>query len=343
MSQIVLEKTTSNGNLHTYAELRRRVKETLLLGQQRIEAEKVRTYWETGNHIHKHILFHKERADYGKEVIVKLSEDLDISDRLLYQCMQVYRYLKILHRGAESSIPPLSWSHLRTLVRINNKDKQQWLMQRAIKEGWTAQDLSLEIKRINARHLLPAANSVPLIPKRGTLYAYRIIQPESVHREGEDLFIDQGFACNRLLASESAIKFKAGDIVLSKKIADGKFKLEKADLKEDALFTYYGYVQRVVDGDTLRIKVDLGFDNWTRQYLRLRGIDCPEMNTLAGKRARDFVLRELEKSPYIVLQSSRSDKFDRYLADVFYQSKDGTEKYLNQELINHGHAQRIRE
>ena len=36
------------------------------------------------------------------------------------------------------------------------------------------------------------------------------------------------------------------------------------------LFTYQAYVERVVDGGTLLVQVDLGFGLWTRQYLRQR-------------------------------------------------------------------------
>ena len=48
----------------SYAALRHKVKETLLLGQQKIDQAKVRTYWETGRLIDQHILQQKERAEY---------------------------------------------------------------------------------------------------------------------------------------------------------------------------------------------------------------------------------------------------------------------------------------
>jgi len=95
-----------------------------------------------------------------------------------------------------------------------------------------------------------------------------------------------------------------------------------------------------VDGDTLRVIIDLGFDTWKRQYLRLRGIDAPELRTPEGKAARDFVCRELRDVPSIILRSSRSGKFGRYLSDVFYKSGPG-EKFLANELLRHRHAVRV--
>ena len=72
----------------------------------------------------------------------------------------------------------------------------------------------------------------------------------------------------------------------------------------------------------------------------MRGIDCPEVGTKDGDAAKAFVQSLLKEASQIILRSSRSDKYDRYLADVFIPT-DGTEDiYLNNLLLEHGHAQR---
>jgi len=93
----------------------------------------------------------------------------------------------------------------------------------------------------------------------------------------------------------------------------------------------------------LRVIVDLGFGFKTRQYLRLRGLDCPEINTDEGKKAADFVRSRIKQADEIALTSSKSDKYDRYLADVFYNDKNGKEVYLNNLLLRHGLAVRVYE
>lgn len=87
------------------------------------------------------------------------------------------------------------------------------------------------------------------------------------------------------------------------------------------------------------IEVDLGFGTTVEQYLRLRGIDSPEIDTKEGKEAQAFVRRELKDVPFILLQSSRSDPWGRYLADVFYTVK-GEERFLNNLLLKKGLAHR---
>src|SRR3990167_7609795 len=51
--------------------------------------------------------------------------------------------------------------------------------------------------------------------------------------------------------------------------------------------TYKAFIERVVDGDTLIVKIDLGFETRIREYLRLRGIDAPETDTAEGKRSEE--------------------------------------------------------
>ena len=72
----------------THAALRKKIREVLLPGQQRIEETKVRTYWETGNFINQRIRINGGRADYGKKVILRLSGDLEIDDSVLRRCAE---------------------------------------------------------------------------------------------------------------------------------------------------------------------------------------------------------------------------------------------------------------
>lgn len=49
---------------------------------------------------------------------------------------------------------------------------------------------------------------------------------------------------------------------------------------EQGLHTYVALVERVVDGDTLLVRIDLGFDVWKSHRIRLRGIDTQPLATL---------------------------------------------------------------
>ena len=73
----------------------------------------------------------------------------------------------------------------------------------------------------------------------------------------------------------------------------------------------------------------------------MRGVDAPEMSTAEGRKARDFLGREFEKVDHVILSSTRSDKYGRYLADVFYGVND--DQYLNQRLLDEKLAVPFRE
>ena len=106
-----------------------------------------------------------------------------------------------------------------------------------------------------------------------------------------------------------------------------------------------GTVERVIDGDTLKVRLDLGFDIFTRHTLRLRAIDCPEMDTKAGQEAKAFVQSYIKEAQRIIVRSSRADKYDRYLADIFIPTGNepnaDTDIFLNNLLLEQGQAVRM--
>ena len=78
----------------------------------------VKTYWEIGERIAREEFKRKERADYGKKLINRLSEDLEFDKRLLYRMLQFYKLYPILPQVATE----LSWSHYFELLRTNKND-----------------------------------------------------------------------------------------------------------------------------------------------------------------------------------------------------------------------------
>ena len=348
------KSTVVNRSNHTYAQLRQRVKEALLLGRQTVEEAKVQTYLKTGQLINEHILKNISRKEnYGKEVIEKLAEDLDVSSSVLWRCVRfAHSFKKILARGPESFPKHLVWSHYRKLITVPDENSRLSFMQRAEKGGWSAEELGgkiqMEIGREDSGESdgkLESAkkDSKPfpkLIPKKGILYAYRLIAPDSVHEKEDDrLWIDLGFQVHRKIPLGSR-GLKENQIVESFRSEAGDYSMAASKRTKDSLFTYKAFVERVVDADTLIVKIDLGFETRIRQYLRLRGINAPEISAPEGKKARDFVERALSKVSHVVLSSFRSDKYDRYLADIFYGDLN-KEIYLNQLLLDEGLAERM--
>ncbi|MBW1808021.1 MAG: thermonuclease family protein [Deltaproteobacteria bacterium] len=144
---------------------------------------------------------------------------------------------------------------------------------------------------------------------------------------------------------------------LRKAIRANLFAVEKAkgeghrasiERPQSGLHTYLAIVERVIDGDTLEARVDLGFDVWRVEHIRLRGLDAPELRTPEGQAAKRFVARELADVPFVVLRTYKTDKYARYVADVFYSTEAKKKElvfekgtFLNQQLLDNGHAERM--
>lgn len=324
--------------VQTYDQLIHAIREARAASQQRIETavrqEKVREAWETGKLIDEHVLQHKERADYGERLIVRLAKDLGTNETELRYMLQFARTYSI-HRPADE----LSWSHYQSLLALNDPKEREEVTQRAVREHWNRDQVREEVRRRQAAHGQDSSvgmlREAPLHAQPGMLNVYRIIRATTGPFQGE-LAVDLGFA--NYFQPKGINKFKENDLVILKK---GKLKSFQ-DLR-GGRYTYDAYVLAIIDGDTLTAVVDLGFNIVTVQTLRLRGLDAPEIVSAEGKEAKAFVESVIARSAArkqspILIKTTKSDKYDRYLVDIWI---DGV--YLNQQLLDHRLAVRVSE
>jgi endonuclease YncB( thermonuclease family) len=104
----------------------------------------------------------------------------------------------------------------------------------------------------------------------------------------------------------------------------------------DDLYAYSAVITRVVDGDTLVVDIDAGFDIWLRgQTLRLNRINAPEMKTSEGKTltknlqflTNEKVLIRTVKN-HRLKKDTQKDSFGRYLSEVEVNGIGNLSDYL---------------
>ena len=111
------------------------------------------------------------------------------------------------------------------------------------------------------------------------------------------------------------------------------------------MFEYEAECLRVVDGDTIDCRIDLGFDVWVKKRIRFYGINTPERRTrdleekkrgIAAKARVVHLLRTNEGR--FVLKSHGVGKYGRVLGELFVDV--GEEDLLNVKdvLIREGHG-----
>lgn len=72
---------------------------------------------------------------------------------------------------------------------------------------------------------------------------------------------------------------------------------------------YRGVVDAVHDGDTINIRLDVGFDLTVYARCRILGINAPELSTDAGKAARDYAVSLLPAGSSVQVVSHGWDKY----------------------------------
>ncbi len=339
--------------LSHYSVLLRKIRQTIAQGKDRaadaVERELVRTKWETGKLILEHILLNQARAAYDQHVIKRLSKDLGTGETDLKYMVEFARTYPIRQPAGE-----LSWGHYQALLSVNDSEKREQIARQALKKKWTRQTMRSEIQKLSAAKQITVTTAPApekLVAKKGTPYTYRVVDFSAIGKAGTShLSAVKGFASRRVipegpkalsgiqlkldlgfsnyldLPEAGATKFKAGDLV---RTSSDRWTLSADSVTPDDLFTYHVQVLDVTDGDTLWVLVDLGFGITTKQQLRLRGLDAPEITTRDGQRAKQFLERQLKAAPEVLVTSTKSDKYDRYLADVWVG-----ETFINQKLID---------
>lgn len=112
------------------------------------------------------------------------------------------------------------------------------------------------------------------------------------------------------------------------------------------MYEYKAYVNRVVDGDTVDVDIDLGFGVvLTDERVRVMGIDTPESRTsdkvekIFGLAAKERLKELLGKTTVLKTQINKDGedmkgKFGRILGD--FQTEDG--RMVTEIMIEEGHA-----
>ena len=108
------------------------------------------------------------------------------------------------------------------------------------------------------------------------------------------------------------------------------------------MFEYNVQLVRLIDGDTLILDVDCGFNITVRERFRLSRVNAPELMTISGMQARTFVGLQLTKATALKISSekSRQEKFGRWLCELYFQTADSGDHWqsLNQLLLDTHHA-----
>ncbi|MFN7584230.1 MAG: thermonuclease family protein [bacterium] len=100
----------------------------------------------------------------------------------------------------------------------------------------------------------------------------------------------------------------------------------------------------VVDGDTIDVDIDLGFNVSFSQRVRLAGIDTPESRTsdkfekTLGLESKEYLKSKLKDAKLVVIKTEKPDSSEKYGRILGWLYVDGDTVSVNDHMIEDGYA-----
>lgn len=101
-------------------------------------------------------------------------------------------------------------------------------------------------------------------------------------------------------------------------------------------------INRIIDGDTVDLEVDLGFNLTLKQRVRLKDINAAETRTLnieektKGLDAKEWLKKELSREGEWIIETVKEDKYGRILGTLYCVGDPVT---VNERMLNEGIAE----
>ena len=289
-------------------------------------------FHQIGEMIDSHLLQNEPRAEYGREVIVRLAEDLRVANQRLYEMLHVFRAFPI-----SRSTGKLPWNHYVLLSRVESTSLREAYMEQASIGSWSQRTLRDRLRAAQAEGSEGNWNGgQPPAPRRGRPYTYRVLATDE-----NRVVLDLGMRVEHTLILDEPTSFSVDDVIQTSQ--DGEV-FDVVAGEERHLYTFKADVTRVVDADTMWVMVDYGFRFRQPWKLRLRGIDAPELPTEERERAKLWVEKRLCEGATIVITTTKAGS----LGGISQICSMGSRrmlgalrrggKYLNAEMVEEGVA-----
>ncbi len=291
--------------------------------RNRADQERTALFWRMGRRIVDVVQNGKDRGDYGKRILRQLSRDLSAhyGGDFSLRKVQYIRRFAIVYQQSQLQAGIL-WSHYRELLAIEDPATREALEKRIIAE---------KLSRTQLEDLI--ATSLPsapfaFTPRPSSPGVFKVhIDPAS----GRPL-LDLGFGILRDIPIRGLRHLRDGEYLTLR----GE-KFARVDCERGARYCWSGCTGEIIDGDTVTMRLSLGFDTFIDEKMRLRGVDAAERGTDAGKKAHRALTRLLKNRKSVTVITYSHDRYGRYVADLI---ADGV--YVNKALVDAGAARFLR-
>ena len=299
---------------------------TLLQVEDTYGTHKNSAYFQMGRQIG-HILESAEQTGrYGKKLVPTLCRDI----KQKYGRGPSTRSMRNMRKFAslyteDTASPALSWSHYCVLLSIRDTDTRARLEQQAIRQNLD-RDALQQLVSLTLQHNNDGIATFPLTPRKGTLQIAKLIRPDA----STPPLLDVGFGVQYVPNATTRLNNLEHGSCLQRYV-NGQ--LKPIECAPGERYCYRASLENVIDGDTVKMRIQLTGSIFICERLRLRGVDAMELNTPEGQKAKRALERLLHNKKNIIIHTYSTDRYGRYVADLVADNR-----YINKTLVEKGHA-----
>jgi len=115
-----------------------------------VNSASVLTYWSVGKRIVEQECGGEVRAEYGKQLLSILSDELTVEFGDTYSVRNLHNFKKFYllfpdYEIVNACVHNLTWTHFRSLLRVDNETARLWYLNEASKENWSSRVLDRNI------------------------------------------------------------------------------------------------------------------------------------------------------------------------------------------------------
>jgi len=283
-------------------------------------------YWKIGKTINEEIL-KNDRADYGKKLIQNLSEELSnrygtgFNKRNLHSFIKlnsVFQDLTIVH----TLCAQLSWSHIRTLIYIENNIKREFYIQMSVHERWSVRTLQERIdSMLFERTAISKKPEQTIINDLALLKSDKQISPDLTFRDPyfldflglHDSYSEKDLESSILAQLQNFITEMGSEFAFLAR--QKRITIDDEDFYIDLLFYHRG-LRRLVAIDLKLGKFKAGYKGQMELYLRW----LEKNEQKEGENKPIGLILCSEKSPeqinYLMLDNDEQIKVSAYLTQL---------------------------
>ena len=150
-----------------------------------VDTIQVHTCWEIGHHIVEFEPLGQSRAEYGKRLIPQLAERLTsefgkgFDERNLRHMRSFFEQFPI--RNAVRT--ELSWTHYRTLLRLDSEAARNWYVNESIQQNWSSRALERQMGTLYYERLLASQDKAAVVAEAGANVAALPTSPRDFVRD----------------------------------------------------------------------------------------------------------------------------------------------------------------